>query len=126
MDENERKERAKAIIEKMRGDRGYMLPEWEFGAERDPAYFEAYSHMAPVTFADGQVLPGKYRELVHIGILCFRMAPMDAVHTHMRSAMEKGASGMEIQEALETASISGGLPTLHYGLRALMTLGKKD
>ncbi len=123
MVEEKRRERAHAVIDRMRGDRGFMLAEWEWGAERDPAYFEAYSHMAPVTFASGEALQAKTRELIHIALLCFRMAPVDAIQIHMRRAMRNGASELEIQEALETASVAGGMPTMHYGLRALMGLG---
>ncbi len=110
------------VLAKMRGDRGFMLPEWEFGARLDPVFFEAYSHLAPVTFGEGKALPARVRELIHIALLAFRGVSNRALLVHMRRALQHGATKQEILEALETALVAGGAPTLYNGLNALMEL----
>ena len=114
------------LLEKMRQDRGEMLPEWEYAASLDPDFFEAFSKLFPVTFKDGKVLPAKYRELIHIAIISHRGLGFPAVVTHMKRAISHGATKLEILEALETATVSGGAPTLYHGIGAMMALEEQE
>ena len=112
------------LLEKAKKARGYMFPEWEYVIEKDPEFFEAYNNLYQKCLTDGKALPAKTRELIAIGILAFR-GQESAVLTHARRALKLGATREEILEAIETAFVPGGGPTLRVGLSALLKLGKK-
>jgi alkylhydroperoxidase/carboxymuconolactone decarboxylase family protein YurZ len=59
--------------------------------------------------------------MVIIGILAFRGRD-DGVVTHMRRAIEHGATRRELLEAVQAAAVPGGGPTLASGVQALMEL----
>jgi alkylhydroperoxidase/carboxymuconolactone decarboxylase family protein YurZ len=118
--------RAEEILKKMREDRGYTLPEWEYAAKLDPDFFEVFSELYPVTFKDGKYLPAKVRELIHIAIISYRGLNVQSIAAHMRRAMSLGATKLEILEALETAMNSSGTPTLYHGIGALMVLEEEE
>lgn len=118
--------RAEEILKKMREDRGYTLPEWEYAAKLDPDFFEVFSKLYPVTFKDGKHLPAKVRELIHIAIISFRGLNIQGIASHMKRAISLGATKLEILEALETAMNSGGTPTLYHGVGAMMALEEEE
>ena len=116
---NERAEKAEALIAKMKKDRGYIYPEWEFAARADPDFVEAYNTLYRAALNDGQALDAKTRELVALGILAYRR-DTNAVKAHILRAMRLGATRQEILDAIETTIIPGGAPTFFVGLKALM------
>ena len=65
----------------------------------------------------------KYREMVIIGILAFR-GRLEGVTAHMRRAVQHGATKRELLEAVQSAGIPGGGPTLSTGVQAIMALDK--
>ncbi len=112
-------QRADALIAKMKQDRGYIYPEWEFAARSDPEFVEAYNALYRAALTDGQALSAKTREFIALGILAYR-GEVEAVVAHIRRAMRLGATKQEILEAVETAIVPGGAPTFFCGLRAIM------
>jgi len=96
------------------------LPEWAFAAREDPGFFRPFADLRAHVFADGQALPRKYRELVHLCLLAYRLAPERTMVAHLCRAREAGASPREIMEAFETAMMSGGVPTYLHGMNALL------
>jgi alkylhydroperoxidase/carboxymuconolactone decarboxylase family protein YurZ len=111
--------RAEELIAKMKGDRGYTYPEWEYAARANPDFIEAYNDLYRRSLTDGQLLSAKVREFVAIGILAFR-GETDAVRTHMQRAMRLGATKEELLEAIEPCIVAGGASTFLCGLKALM------
>lgn len=112
------KEKAEALIAKMKKDRGYIYPEWEFAARSDPDFVEAYNNLYRAALNDGQALNAKTRELIALGILAYRR-DVDAVKAHILRAMRLGATQQEILEAVETTIVPGGAPAFFVGLSAL-------
>ena len=123
--DNDIKKRGEALIEKMKKDRGYIYPEWEFAARRDPDFMEAYNNIYRVALGDGQALPAKVREFIAIGLLSFRR-DVGGVKSHIKRAMRLGATKQEILEAIETAIIPGGAPTLFVGLNAMISVLEEE
>lgn len=119
--DNDIKKKGEALIEKMKKDRGYIYPEWEFAARNDPDFMEAYNNIYRVALTDGQALPAKVREFIAIGLLSFRR-DVGGVKAHIKRAMRLGATKQEILEAIETAIIPGGAPTLFVGLNAMISV----
>jgi alkylhydroperoxidase/carboxymuconolactone decarboxylase family protein YurZ len=98
---------------------GYPWAEWL--AREDPAYAAARGPVSALSVGNGKELSIKYREMVIIGILAFRGRD-DGVVTHMRRAVEHGATKRELLEAVQAAAVPGGGPTLASGVQALMQL----
>lgn len=111
--------RADALIRRMRAVRGYLYPEWELVARRDPQFFAAYNGLYTEALASSRGLPIKYRELVVVGILAFRGAEPEAIANHIRRALRHGATRGEVLGALEAAIIPGGAITFLHGIRGL-------
>ncbi|HET7876607.1 MAG TPA: carboxymuconolactone decarboxylase family protein [Methylomirabilota bacterium] len=103
----------------MRRARGYLYPEWELVARSDPGFIEAYDALYNEALNSGRGLSLKHREMVALGILCFRGAGRDAIANHIRRAYRHGATRAEVLGALEAAIIPGGAVTFFNGIRAL-------
>ncbi len=111
--------RADTLIRRMRAARGYLYPEWELVARRDPQFFAAYNGLYTEALASSRGLPIKYRELVVVGILAFRGAEPEAIANHIRRALRHGVTRGEVLGALEAAIIPGGAITFLHGIRGL-------
>jgi alkylhydroperoxidase/carboxymuconolactone decarboxylase family protein YurZ len=98
---------------------GYAFTDWL--AHEDPEYMQARAPLSTLSLGEGQELSIKYREMVIIGILAFR-GRQDGVVAHMRRAVEHGATKRELLEAIQSAAVPGGGPTLSTGVQALMEL----
>jgi alkylhydroperoxidase/carboxymuconolactone decarboxylase family protein YurZ len=122
MTEQERAQRAEALIARMQQARGYIYPEWEFAARQDPDFVEAYNRIYEQGLGEGRHVSAKVREFVAIALLAFRGGDQAGLVAHMRRAMRLGATREEIFEVLETCLIPGGAPTFHRGLGALLEL----
>jgi alkylhydroperoxidase/carboxymuconolactone decarboxylase family protein YurZ len=59
--------------------------------------------------------------MVIIGILAFR-GRQEGIVAHMRRAIQHGATKRELLEAIQSAAVPGGGPTLSAGVIALMEL----
>src|SRR5262245_299857 len=96
---------------------GYAFTDWL--AEEDPDYVKARQPLTALSLGEGKELSIKYREMVIIGILAFR-GRQDGVVAHMRRAVEHGATKRELLEAIQSAAVPGGGPTLSTGVQAMM------
>ena len=126
MSDNERAQRAEALIARMTAARGYSYPEWEFAARQDPDFVEAYNRLYELGLGEGRHVSAKVREFVAIALLAFRGAEQSGLVTHMRRAMRLGATREELLEVLETCLVPSGAPTIHRGLSALMQVDGSD
>jgi alkylhydroperoxidase/carboxymuconolactone decarboxylase family protein YurZ len=125
MSDQNRTQRAEALIDRMKASRGYVYPEWEFAARQDPEFVDAYNRIYELGLGEGRHVPAKVREFVAIALLAFRGAEQAGLVAHMKRAMRLGATREELFEVLETCLVPGGAPTFHRGLTALMALDDK-
>ena len=123
-DEKERK-RIEALKEAMRKERGYIYPQWEFVAENDVGFMEAYNNLYSSALNDGKALSAKTRELIAIALLAYRGLD-NAVYEHAKRALRLGATKQELLEAIETSIIPGGAPTFATGLGALLRIEEEE
>lgn len=100
---------------------GYAWTEWL--AAEDPEFMAARRPLSALSTGEGKELSVKYREMVIIGILAFR-GRQEGVIAHMRRAIQHGATKRELLEAVYSAGIPGGGPTLSTGVQAIMALEK--
>jgi len=115
-----RRQRADALIARMKAARGYIYPEWEYAARQDPDFVETYNRMYEQGLGEGAHVSAKVREFVAIALLAFRGAERAGLVAHMERAIRLGATREELFEVLETCLVPGGAPTFHRGLSALM------
>ena len=123
-DEKERK-RIDDLKKAMIKERGYLYPQWEFVAENDVDFMEAYNNLYDRGMKDGKALPAKTRELIAIALLAYRGLE-DVVCQHMKRAIRLGATKQELLEAVETTIVPGGAPTFSTGLSALMRVAEEQ
>jgi 4-carboxymuconolactone decarboxylase len=72
----------------------------------------------------GEGLDAKTRQLVWVGSsTALRAAP--SMRTHMRRAVEEGATELEVYQAMALGASSGGVPALIHGLSILHELFRK-
>src|SRR3989454_7890357 len=96
---------------------GYPWADWL--AREDPQYATARQPVSELSVGEGKELSIKHREMVIIGILAFR-GREEGVVTHMRRAIQHGATKRELLEAIQSAAVPGGGPTFSTGVQALM------
>src|SRR5438874_5561647 len=99
----------------------YGYPFWDWVAKEDPEYIRAREPVSTLSLGEGKELAVKHREMVIIGILAFR-GREGGVVAHMRRAIEHGATKRELLEAIQSAAVPGGGPTLSAGVKGLMQL----
>ena len=116
----DRAQRSEALIARMKKARGYIYPEWEFAARKDPDFVEAYNRIYELGLGDGRHVSAKVREFIAIALLAFRGSEKGALVAHMQRAMRFGATREELFEVLETCMVPGGAPTFQRGLSALL------
>jgi alkylhydroperoxidase/carboxymuconolactone decarboxylase family protein YurZ len=113
------------LKEALKKERGYVLPQWEFMAEKDVDFMEAYNNLYNRALTDGKALPAKTRELIAIALLAYR-GFVEETYTHAKRALKLGATKEELMEAVETSIIPGGAPTFSVGLKALMRIEEDE
>jgi alkylhydroperoxidase/carboxymuconolactone decarboxylase family protein YurZ len=118
--DNDRARQADALIARMKQARGYIYPEWEFAARRDPEFVEAYNRIYELGLGEGRHVSAKVREFIAIALLAFRGSEKSALVAHMQRAIRLGATREELFEVLETCMVPGGAPTFHRGVSALL------
>ena len=106
-------------------ERGYHFSTFEWLAVHDPDFDRVRLAMVQATYTrkDGALAP-KYRELIACAVLAFRGYP--SLKLHLARALREGASVAEVVQALEMASIPGGMATLHFGVDQLIEIQKEQ
>jgi alkylhydroperoxidase/carboxymuconolactone decarboxylase family protein YurZ len=116
-----------AIVDEHRAlaeERGYHFPTFEWLSQKDPEFEQARLAYVRMTYTrPGNELPVKYKELVASAILAFRGYP--SLKLHLARALREGASLGEVLEAMEVASVPGGMASLHYAVDALIELERE-
>ena len=125
MEEKDNNKRIDALLEKMKKERGYVLPPLEYAVKQDVDFMEAYNNLYKRVLTDGKALPAKTREFIAIALLAYR-GHDHAVYEHAKRALRLGASRQELLEAIETTILPGGAPAFATGLRALMRIDKEN
>ena len=106
-------------------ERGYHFPTFEWLGEMDPEYEQARLDFVRMNYTrPGAEMPVRYRELVACAILAFR--GYSSLKLHLARALREGASLREVLEAMEVASVPGGMATLHYAVDQLIELERED
>ena len=106
---------AKAILEKVKRERGYIHPSREVLCDLDPHYLEIYHDLFTHVMKERNFLPLKIKEMI-IAAINAATNYEEGLRVHVRAALEAGASEDEVFEAIEAASLPAGIHTLTYSL----------
>ena len=95
-----------------------QVPDWaETIGEVMPELLEPWLQIRSKVIGDG-ALPRKTKELILLGINLVRRYPA-GIETHLRGAMDAGATQDEVMETIATAILSSAAPAMYNGPRAL-------
>jgi alkylhydroperoxidase/carboxymuconolactone decarboxylase family protein YurZ len=107
--------KAKAILDKVRKERGYLHPSREILCQRDPHYLEVYHHLFTHVMKKNRRLPLKVKEMIIAGINAATNYE-EGLRVHIRAALEAGAREDEVFEAIEAASLPAGIHTITFSM----------
>lgn len=107
--------KAKAILDKVRKERGYLHPSREVLCERDPRYLEVYHHLFTHVMKENRKLSLKVKEMI-IAAINAATNYEEGLRVHVRAALEAGATEDEVFEAIEVASLPAGIHTITFSM----------
>jgi len=107
-----------ALLARIREVPGYVYPFHTYLAEHDFSWLEAHQDWYEQIRAE-RWLPLKYKELLFITATLLKLFEPGA-RTHIRKALDLGASSDEILETIEVAAHTGGGAILVLGVRVLI------
>jgi len=100
------------------------VPGWaEIYSQFMPEVLEPWLDIRSKALSDG-ALPRKMKELILLAINLVRIYPT-GVESHLKNAMDLGATHDEIMETIMTAVLSSAAPAMYNGPRALKEELKK-
>jgi len=110
--------RRRALREEFIRRRGYLAPSQEGLLQLSPDFFEAYLRFSSIPWTSG-TLPRKVKEFIYIAVDAATTHLYESgVRTHVRRALEEGATSDEILEVLQITSLLG-MHTLAVGVPIL-------
>jgi alkylhydroperoxidase/carboxymuconolactone decarboxylase family protein YurZ len=114
-------ERAAELRRRFESFHGEWSDGWQAMLELDPDFFERYLALAQSPWDKGTLEP-KVRELIHVAIdSSTTHLQTGSLRSHIRGALNHGATGAEIMEALQLTSVLG-IHTCTMGVPALLEL----
>lgn len=116
MDEQEKASKAKAILERIHRERGFVRLWPQLLAERDPDFMECVHNLTVHTLQKRTSLPPKFKEIIAVCLNAFDYYEF-GFRVHVRSALKCGATEDEILEALQIV----GIQKLH-GLTSMLPI----
>jgi alkylhydroperoxidase/carboxymuconolactone decarboxylase family protein YurZ len=122
MNVDKKQEKAEKLINETIKKWGYIYPEWEFVCRSDPDFFENYNNLYNSSLGREGHLSIRVKEYIALGILAYKGMGTDVLESHIKRAIQNGASTEELLEAVETMIIAGGAPTFFNGLKALLSV----
>lgn len=111
-----------ALVDQIRKDRGWVLPEQEFYINKDPEYHIRQSALYNHVIKREGALSEKFRELIIIAALCVRIPGIEGelyIRNHIRRALDLGATEDEIFETVQCLIFPAGGPSLMVGIKCL-------
>lgn len=105
-------------------ERGYDFPTFRWLGIQDPEFERARIAYVRMTYQrPGNELPTATKELIASAILAFRGYP--SLKHHLARALREGATVRQVLEAMEVASVPGGMATLHFAVDTLIEVERE-
>lgn len=107
-----------AFVDKMYRERGYILDFHKVMAAEDFDFLKAYNELIEAGYTKKRTLDAKTKELLYTVILTAVKANVDHIKSHIKMAIEYGATKKEILEALEICLPAASVPAFMIGFEA--------
>lgn len=98
--------------------RGFRFGLHQIHAEADWEFIKKFEEWVRYVYLSERYLDRRVKELVITGVLCALRSPPPHIKTHMRKAVEAGATREEMIEVVELAGHWGGTVAQANGLEA--------
>lgn len=117
MDEASKK-RAQMRLNEMQKERGYTVGYHRIMVQADPEWLEKYDDLIQTTYLQQRSLDRKTKELCQTVVLSALRSDTDHIASHIRAAIDHGATEDEVLEALECVLLPLGGLGFGAGLKA--------
>lgn len=109
---------AQDYIDDMARERGYVLDYHKVMAAADFAVLQAANGLVNAAYLAQRTLDRRTKELLFVVSLTVLRAPLPQIRSHIRVALDHGASPQEILEAIEIALPQAGVVAFQWGVQA--------
>lgn len=106
---------AQAYVDAMVARRGYVLDYHKYMAANDFEVLQAANRLVEAAYLEPRLLDRKTKELLFILSLTVMRADRHHIASHIRVALEAGATPEEILEAIEIALPEAGVVAFQHG-----------
>jgi alkylhydroperoxidase/carboxymuconolactone decarboxylase family protein YurZ len=119
-----RREEVEQALNRVRQQRGYVLPVHEMMAELDPELLRRYGDLSAYLLFDDdtKALDPKTRALVLVGITTAVRGDQEGIEVNVQRALAAGATEREVLEAILLAALPAGIPAVEYAARVWQDL----
>lgn len=119
-------ERKQEYIDDMVAKRGYVLDYHKVLTKHDFDFMKAANDLIEVAYLKERVLDRKTKELIFVATLTAMRASKNHIESHVRVALESGATPEEILQAIEIVLPEAGVVAFQDGLEAWQTVVGAD
>lgn len=113
----ETRDEAQAYVDHMVRERGYVLDYHSKMAAHDFDVLQAANELVSAAYLKPRALDRKTKELLFVVSLTVMRGERDHIASHIKTALECGASPQEILEAIEIALPEAGVVAFQHGFR---------
>ncbi|NQT04511.1 MAG: carboxymuconolactone decarboxylase family protein [Dehalococcoidia bacterium] len=107
-----------AFVDKMYRERGYILDFHKVMAAEDFDFLKAYDQLIQAGYTKQRTLDAKTKEIIYAVILTSVKASVDHIKSHIKLALDYGATKKEVLEALEICIPAASVPAFMIGFEA--------
>jgi len=119
-------ERKQEYIDDMVAKRGYVLDYHKVLTKHDFDFMKAANDLIEVAYLKERVLDRKTKELIFVATLTAMRASKNHIESHVRVALESGATPEEILQTIEIVFPEAGVVAFQAGLEAWQTVVGAD
>ncbi|WP_345214729.1 carboxymuconolactone decarboxylase family protein [Georgenia halophila] len=113
-------------IDQMALKRGYVLDYHKVMAKHDFEVLQAANELVNAAYLNERTLDRKTKELIFIATQTILRAPKTQIQSHIRIALDVGATAQEILEAIETTLPEAGVIVFNAGFEAWREVVEAD
>ena len=111
-------EHKQQYIDEMVAKRGYVLDYHKVLTKQDFDFMKAANDLIEVAYLSDRVLDRKTKELIFVATLTAMRASQNHIKSHVRVALEAGATAEEILQAIQIVFPEAGVVAFQEGLEA--------
>ena len=107
-----------ALLKEIMSKRGYVLDFHKILIDEDPEFLKSYEELISTAYTNERTLDKKVKEFILISALTAVRASKHQIGTHIKLALEYGATKKEVLEVLECLLPPCGVPSFMNALNA--------